>query len=534
MGMRIDLRNARLARAAARAAALSAAVLTAGTATLAAQPARDVVRAVRAWHEPRQAQIVRELAGLLAIPNLASDSVNIRRNADTLVAMLTRRGFAARRLENGAYPPAVFGERRTPGATRTIVFYMHYDGQPVTPSQWTTPPWAPVLRSRSLEDGGTVIPIPASGRVDGEARLYARSASDDKSPIIALLAALDALDAAKQRPSVNLKVFLDGEEEAGSEHVRTLLERHRALLAADAWLFGDGPVHQSRAPQLVFGVRGVIGAELTVYGPLRALHSGHYGNWAPNPAMRLATLLAAMRSDDGEIRIPGFMDDVRPITAAERAAVARVPDVDGALRRELGLAGTEANSAPSPLRIMLPSLDIRGLRSGGVGAEAANAIPTEATASLSFRLVPDQQPTRVRTLVEGFLRAQGWHLVPRDSATLDVRLRHPKLASLTWGDGYPALRTSLDAPVSRALTAVATEALGQLPVLMPTLGGSLPMHDFADVLRVPLIVVPIVNHDNRQHAADENLRLQNLWDGIELYAAIIARLGAAWPGSAVP
>lgn len=515
-------------------AAAALAGAAAATAPLDAQPARDLVRAVRIWHEPRQAQIVRELAGLLAIPNLASDSVNIRRNADTLVAMLTRRGFAARRLENGPHPPAVFGERRTPGATRTVVFYMHYDGQPVTPAQWTTPPWQPVLRTRALEAGGQPMPIPATGRVDGEARLYARSASDDKSPIIALLAALDALDALGRRPSVNLKVFLDGEEEAGSEHVRPLLERHRDLLAADAWLFGDGPVHQSRAPQLVFGVRGVIGAELTVYGPLRALHSGHYGNWAPNPAMRLATLLAAMRSDDGEIRIPGFMDDVRPITAAERAAVARVPDVDAALRRELGLAATEANDAPSPLRIMLPSLDVRGLRSGGTGAEAANAIPTEATASLSFRLVPDQSPARVRTLVEGFLRSQGWHLVPPGGATLAERLAHPKLATLAWGDGYPALRTSLDAPVSRALAAVATEALGQPPVLMPTLGGSLPMHDFADVLRVPLIVVPIVNHDNRQHAADENLRLQNLWDGIELYAAIVARLGAAWPATPLP
>lgn len=508
------------------------------TATLArpaaAQPAREVAAAVRAWHQPRQATIVRELATLLAIPNLASDSANIRRNADTLVAMLARRGFAARRLENGPHPPAVYGERRTPGATRTVVFYMHYDGQPVTPSQWTTPPWAPVLRTKALEAGGQPMPIPATGPVDGEARLYGRSASDDKSPIVALLAALDALDALERKPSVHLKVFLDGEEEAGSEHVRTLLERHRDLLAADAWLFGDGPVHQSREPQLVFGVRGVVGAELTVYGPLRPLHSGHYGNWAPNPAMRLATLLAAMRSDDGEIRIPGYLDDVRPVTAAERAAVARIPDVDAALRRELGLAATEGNSAPSPLRIMLPSLDVRGLQSGAVGAEAANAIPTEARASLSFRLVPDQSPARVRTLVEGFLRAQGWHLVPPGGATLEARLAHPKLATLTWGDGYPALRTSLDAPVSRALTAVATEALGRPPVLMPILGGSLPMHDFAEVLRVPLVVVPIVNHDNRQHGADENLRLQNLWDGIELYAALVARLGTAWPAAPVP
>ncbi|MDX2182590.1 MAG: M20/M25/M40 family metallo-hydrolase, partial [Gemmatimonadaceae bacterium] len=307
-------------RVASRRLTLFSAVTLAVTvsAPAAAQPARDVVRATRTWREAREPAIVRELATLTAIPNLASDSVNIRRNADTLIAMFTRRGFSARRLDNGAFPPAVYAERRTPGATRTIVFYAHYDGQPVTPSQWKSAPWSPVLRTRALEDGGQDMAIPASGRLDPEARLYARSVSDDKGPIIAFLAAMDALDAAKTKPSVNLKVFLDGEEEAGSEHVEGLLQQHKQLLAADAWIFGDGPVHQSRKPQIVFGVRGTIGAELTVYGPLRALHSGHYGNWAPNPAIRLANLLATMRTDNGDITIKGFHDDVLPPTAAEQ------------------------------------------------------------------------------------------------------------------------------------------------------------------------------------------------------------------------
>jgi acetylornithine deacetylase/succinyl-diaminopimelate desuccinylase-like protein len=511
--------------------ALAVTQFAAASAVVAQGPARDVVRSVRTWREAREPAIVRELLTLTAIPNLASDSVNIRRNADTLVAMFARRGFSARLLANGAYPPAVYAERRTPGARRTIVFYAHYDGQPVTPAQWKSAPWSPVLRSRALEDGGTDIPVPAAGRLDPEARVYARSVSDDKGPIIALLAAMDALDAAKTKPSVNLKVFLDGEEEAGSEHVEALLQQHKALLAADAWIFGDGPVHQSRKPQIVFGVRGTIGTELTVYGPLRALHSGHYGNWAPNPAMRLANLLATMRTDDGEITIPGFHDDVVAPTAAERAAAMRVPDVDGALRRELGLGATEAGNAPSPLRVMYPSLDIRGIRSGAVGAEAANAIPTEAKASLSFRLVPAQDPERLKRVVTSHLRAQGWHLVPPGGATLEQRLAHGKIATLEWSDGYPSQRTSLDAPASRAVIAVATEALGEAPVLMPTLGGSLPMSVFERVLQVPLLVVPIVNHDNRQHAADENLRLQNLWDGIELYAALVARLGTAWPAA---
>jgi acetylornithine deacetylase/succinyl-diaminopimelate desuccinylase-like protein len=513
-------------------AAATLAALTAPFATAHAQSPspRDVARNARTWREAHEPQIVRELADLIAIPNVARDSANIRRNADALLAMLSKRGFTTRLLENGPYPPAVFGERRAPGATRTIVFYAHYDGQPVTLSEWTNPPWEPTLRTKTIEDGGTVIPIPSSGRLDPEARLYGRSASDDKAPIVAMLAALDALASNKTPLDVNLKVYLDGEEEAGDEHVRELLVRNKQLLAADAWLFADGPVHQSRKPQIVFGVRGVMGADLTVYGPTRPLHSGHYGNWAPNPAIRLANLLASMRDDDGRILIKGFYDDIAPISATERAALAKLPPVDEQLRAELGLGASEADNTSLGERIMLPSFDIRGLKSASVGAQAANVIPTEAQAALSFRLVPNQTPARVRQMVEAHMKAQGWTLVHPDSVTMEVRRAHPRLASLTWEDGYPALRTSLDAPVSKAVVQVATQALGEAPLLVPTLGGSLPLHDFAEVLQVPLLVVPIVNHDNRQHGANENVRLQNLWDGIELYAALFAGLGKAWAG----
>ncbi len=256
---------------------------------LLAQPSADSARrAARSYREAREPAILRELAALLAIPNLASDSVNIRRNAAHLVAMLERRGVSARLLEAPGSPPAVYGELRVPGARRTIVYYAHYDGQPVSPAQWTATggePWRPTLYDRAVTAGGRQIALPADGeRVPGEARVYARSASDDKSPIVAMLSALDALRAAGIAPSTNLKFFFEGEEEAGSEHAHDMLTRHRDLLAADLWIFGDGPVHQSGRRQVVLGVRGSMGLELTTYGPARALHSGHYGNWAPNPA----------------------------------------------------------------------------------------------------------------------------------------------------------------------------------------------------------------------------------------------------------
>src|SRR5919199_4182651 len=382
--------------------------------------------AVRGFRMQHDAEILRELAELLPIPNVATDSTNIRLNARHLLAMLERRGVQTRLLESPGSLPAVYGELPSAGATRTVVFYAHYDGQPVTPEEWTTPPWRPVLRDRALTEGGREIPFPTTaGSASGEWRIYARSASDDKAPVVALLAAIDALRASAVPLSVNLKVFLEGEEEAGSAHLREMLERHADLLRADLWLFGDGPVHQSRRQEVVFGVRGVVGAELTIYGPRRALHSGHYGNWAPNPAAMLATLLDGMRAPDGRLTIAGFYDDVAPVTPAERRAVASAPAVDSMLRRELLLAASEAGNAPLAERVMLPALNVRGLRSGAVGATRTNAVPIDARASIDFRLVPNQRPERVRALLEQHLAAQGYRVV-HEEPSADERLRYPR------------------------------------------------------------------------------------------------------------
>ena len=493
-----------------------------------AQDAARVRSAVRAYQQAHDVQILRELTDLLAIPNLASDSLSIRRNARFLMQMLERRGVRAQLLETPGAPPAVFGELRMPGATRTIVFYSHYDGQPVDTSAWATPPWSPTLRTRALSAGGSVIPMPTqAGTVEGEWRIYARSASDDKSPIVAFLSALDALRAANIRPSVNLKFYFEGEEEAGSPHLREALTRHRELLHADLWIFGDGPVHPSRRQQVSFGVRGVQGLELTTYGPNRALHSGHYGNWAPNPLVSMSHLLASMRDVDGRILIERFNDDVQPPTRAERDAIASAPAADSVLRVELGLARTEANNAAVMERIMLPALNVRGISGGGVGAGAANAVPTEAHASIDFRLVPRQQPWRVRALVEEHARKQGFFVVHRDP-TSEERAKYPRILKLDWEDGYPASRSNMSSPEARAVLRAVEAGTGDRVIVVPTSGGSLPLYHFDEVLETPLITVPIVNHDNSQHAANENLRLQNLFDGIQVYAGLIAHLGRMW------
>jgi len=484
------------------------------------------------WRAAHEAEVFREYVDLLQLPNLAADSVNIRRNAAALLRMLERRGVAARLLEAPGSPPAVFGELAAPGATRTVVLYAHYDGQPVDTARWVSPPWQPVLRDRALFAGGREIPFPAAGaRFDPEWRLYARSTGDDKGSIIAQLSALDALRALGVRPSVNLKFFFEGEEEAGSTHLRDMLTRHAATLKADLWLMGDGPVHQTRQQLLSFGVRGDMGLQLTVYGPARPLHSGHYGNWAPNPDVMLVRLLASLRDEEGRILIAHYYDDVRPIGAAERAALATIPPVEEQLLGELRLGRSEGAPASLGERILLPGLNLSGLSGGRTGSTAANVIVAEATAFVDIRMVPDQRPERVQTLILDHLRTQGFFVVSSDpdSAT---RRAHPKVVKAVFSAGYPASRTALDGPAARAVIAAVQEGQPERLITLPASGGSDGTYVFHEVLGVPLIGVPISNHDNNQHAENENMRLKNLWNGIELYAGLIARLGRTW--GAVP
>lgn len=481
-----------------------------------------------AYTAAHQGDILGEFTDFLAIPNVATDTLNIRRNAAALVKMMQRRGIQSRLLDSPTGgPPAVFGELRAPGATRTVVLYAHYDGQPVDSAAWATQPWHPVLRDGPLERGGRVIAMPVNGApTRPDWRLYARSAGDDKAAILAMLTGLDALKAAGRRPDVNLKFFFEGEEEQGSPHTRALISAHSAELKSDGWVFSDGPVHQSRRHQILFGVRGVFGVTMTVYGTVRPLHSGHYGNWAPNPASQLVTLLSSMRDPSGRISILGFYDDVRPLTADERRALQTVPDVDSTLRRDLLIARSEADNARLAERILLPALNIRAIHAGPE-ANVANAIPTQATASIDFRLVPNETPERIRSLVESYARQQRFYVVHSDpdSAT---RLTRANILRLDWEGGYPAQRTAANDPFARNVVRTVDATLGEPVIQVPSLGGSLPTYMFAEVLKAPLIVVPIANHDDNQHAANENLRLQNLWDGIRLFAGLEAELGRGW------
>lgn len=494
----------------------------------------QAVAAAREYSKENQREIVEELATLLAIPNVASDTANIRANADLIVSMLEQRGIDARLLEADGSPPAVYGEIDR-GRRHTILVYAHYDGQPVQTELWDSDPWVPVMRSGTLEQEAQIIAFEdLPDNMPGEWRLFGRSASDDKAPIVGVLAAIDALQAADIPLSVNLKFFFEGEEEAGSSHLRDMISRHAELLQADFWLFCDGPTHQTRTQLISFGVRGVTGVDITLFGPARQLHSGHYGNWAPNPIMMLSNLLASMRSPDGEILIEGFADAVPAPSDEALAAIAAAPDVDAMLREELALGWTEGNGQRLERLLLNPAMNVRGISGGAVGADAKNAIADQATASIGFRLVPDLTPERVRELVDTHIEEQGYTIVsePPDSDTLRGNER---VALVEWSEhGYPAVWMDMADPRALAVSDVLSVARGGQLIRLPTMGGSLPLNVIRETLDVPIIILPIANHDNNQHSPNENLRLQNLWDAIEIYAAVFAAAEDALDARAEP
>jgi acetylornithine deacetylase/succinyl-diaminopimelate desuccinylase-like protein len=487
--------------------------------------AAQTVSVVREYRRANEHRILSEFVRLLSIPNVARDRENVQRNADLIVEMMRARGLSPQLLEAASpeTPPAVFGEWKAPNATRTIVFYAHYDGQPTDPAKWTdTQPWQPALRGAPFETGGKILPMPgATDAINPEWRLYARSSSDDKAGVMSILTAFDALKAKDIAPTVNLKFFFEGEEEAGSPHITEILARYRKLLASDAWIICDGPVHQSGRKQVVFGVRGDTNVDVTVYGAKRPLHSGHYGNWAPNPALLLVKLLASMKDDAGRVRIAGWYDDVQPLDEADRRALAEAPAYDEQLKKELGISQTEGGGKSLLELINQPSLNINGLASAEVGALSRNVIPTTATAALDLRLVKgNDYQLQVERLIT-HIKRQGFYVVDHDPTDAE-RAQHPLIAKVIHRPGgYNAERTSMSLGVSQSVIIAVQTTSTERIVLMPTLGGSLPLSLIRETLHVPTLTIPVANYDNNQHAENENIRLQNLWDGIDTYAALM-------------
>ncbi len=484
------------------------------------------LKKITKYVEQNSSSLLKEYAAFVSIPNLANDTINIKKNVSFIMNLMNKNGIKNIQLlspiTKGA-PASIYGEVITPGAKTTLVFYAHYDGQPVNPAQWAKglEPFVPKLYSTAIDKGGELLSMPENNSYKPEWRLYARSSSDDKAGVFGILQAYNALMKNGITPNCNLKFFFEGEEEAGSQHLGEILEKHKELLQSDLWIMCDGPVHQSGKKQVAFGVRGDAGLDITVYGSTRPLHSGHYGNWAPNPAMMMAKLLASMKDEKGRVTIKGFYDDVLPLTVEENEALKNVPSVDEQMKKELGLMSVEMPGKSLSEAINLPSLNINGFQSGNVGKMASNQIPTYATAVLDLRLVLGNDWKKQQDKVIDHIRGQGYFVIDHEP-TEEERLSHEKLIKVVSGKfGYNAQRTSMDLPiVKKVIEAVQTTTTDKL-VLQPTMGGSLPLYLFEKYLNAKTISVPIANHDNNQHAENENIRLKNLFDGIETMASIM-------------
>jgi len=498
--------------------AIVLAVLLPAVASAQSNPASQ---AARKWRQAHERAIVDEFVGLLSIPNVSRDRENIQRNADAIVRLLEKRGIPARLVGIPGSNPVVLGEIRTSGATRTIVFYAHYDGQPLDPKEWTDPPFQPVLRDGPVESGGKPLALPPEGRLfNPEWRLYARSAADDKAPIIAMLTAVDAIRAAGLSMKANIKFAFEGEEEAGSANLERILAANKEAFSGDLWLVCDGPIHQTRRQSVIFGARSSVTLNITTFGARVELHSGHYGNWAPNPAMTLARLLASMKDDNGKVLVDHFYDDVEPLSELERKAIAEAPPIDRQLMDDLWLGGVDGGPRTLTELITMPSLNIRGMASSRVGDQASNVIPATATASIDIRMVKGMEPRKTADRVLDHIRRQGF-FVTDGEPTAQIRRDHPRVARVVVsGATSHAIRTPMDLPIAQEVIRTVESARGDV-VKLPMMGGGLPLEEIERPLGTRTIVIPMGNHDNNQHSFNENLRIQNLWDGIELMAALL-------------
>jgi acetylornithine deacetylase/succinyl-diaminopimelate desuccinylase-like protein len=461
--------------------------------------------AYQAYIQTHYRTFIAGLLPLLAQPSVSHEMTDVRQCAGLIRELLHQEGVQAEIMET-AGNPVVYGEIAGARDDVSVVLYNHYDVKPVEPlAAWHSQPFEPMFRRGRVETGA---PLVADWRALSDAELlrclvYARGSGDDKGPLYGNLMALRTLRAVAGQPPCRLKFLYDGEEEIGSPHLPAFLRRHRDRFQGDVMLITDGPMHPSGRPTVSLGVRGVMMLEINLQRANQVLHSGHYGNAAPNAAWDLVQLLASMRDAEGNCLVPDFYAEATPPTAEERQLLAQIPFDDAAMRAFLGVERWEGPAELSfyEKTLFRPTFNINGLRAGDTGAARSTVIPHMATAAIDVRLVAGMNMDHVCRKIVEYVQAH--------CPGARVELIH----------GYEAYKVAVTHPqVQRVVAAMheLCEAMGEAepPVILPTMGGSLPLHDLAQALHMPLISLPLANHDDNQHAPDENLRLGHFVKGI--------------------
>jgi acetylornithine deacetylase/succinyl-diaminopimelate desuccinylase-like protein len=464
-----------------------------------------------------------EYLELLALPNDAINPPDIQKNIDFLERAFKKRGFVTKQLENKG-KPMLFAEwpKKIPGA-KTVLYYMHLDGQPVVDKEWSQPsPWQPVVKKKDSSNNWQIIPTDAlfATPLDPDLRVFARASSDDKGPIMMFLAAFDGLKQMGVDPAFNVKVLLDSEEEKGSPSIPEVVTVSKQLLQSDAIVIHDGPRHQSERPTVIFGNRGVSRVTLVVHGPKQPLHSGHFGNYVPNPAVRLSRLIASMKDDEGRVTVAGYYDRIK-LSDAEKKILADTGDDEAAIRRRTGIKTTELVGGNLQEAIQFPSLNVRGMAAASVGEKASNIIPHQAIAEFDLRTTPEAPPEYLFGLLKAHIEQQGYHLV--DGAPSDQdRAAYDKLATLTLGSAGRAVRTPLESPLGKwAYESLRKTSQSGEPVRIRMMGGSVPTDSLVDILGAPFVIVPLVNGDNNQHTFDENMRVGHFVEGVRTIVGML-------------
>ena len=481
-------------------------------------PSADQIRDVVADNTDAAVALYRNF---LELPNDALKPAHIEALLPWMERAFAERGFETRRLQTDG-SPALFAQRLVTDAQRTVLVYLQADGQPIDPAAWEQDdPFSPVLKARTDDGGWEQISWDAlHERPDPNWRIFARSASDSKGPMTQFMMAVELLDDMGFEPSYNLKVIIDTEEELGSPNLAAAVENHRDLLAADFLLIFDGPPHASNGPTVTFGARGIATLTLVAYGPRVAQHSGHYGNFVPNPVFDLARILGSLKSDDGRVAISGFYDGVS-LSAEEKAILAAVPDDEGEILAAIGVARADSVAPSLQEALQYPSLNVRGVAAAWVGDASRTIIPPTATAEIDIRLVKESDAEHLIGLVREHIASLGFYLIDREPTEAE-RAHYSGIVKFEHHISYGAFRSEFDSPAGLMARGGMRRLYGEEPILIRTMGGSIPISPLVETLGVPAAIVPTVNIDNNQHSPNENIRFGNFIEGIAILMAVLS------------
>ena len=460
-----------------------------------------------------------DLVEFIAIPNDALETADINRNITWLSREFSERGFNTSVLPTEGQS-LFFATLPMEDDKPTLLLYMHFDGQSVDPAKWDQPdPYKVVLKSPS-ENGWITQPFDSIAEdINYTWRLFGRSTSDDKGPIVMFLNAIDLMRKIQAEIPFNVKVILDGEEEKSSKPLAKAVQTYKDLLEADFLVIADGPVHPSEKPTIAYGCRGITTLRLTTYGPIKPQHSGHYGNYAPNPGMQLAQLLAGMKDQEGRVVIPGYYDGIA-LSDPVKEILKSVPDDTNWIHAKLGIHTPEKVGGYYQESLQYPSLNVRGLGSGWIGDKVRTIVPATATAELDLRLVPETDGVRLKELVKSYIEDQGYHITTTEP-TPGERSAYPKIIRIEEGSVTDAFRTPLDDPYGRFLEGILSDTFAEDVVQIRIMGGTVPIAPFINALEIPAFIVPMVNPDNNQHSPNENIKIGQLAYGIKLFTGLL-------------